>query len=144
MKECVLSPREIIDKIAAAGIVGMGGATFPTHVKLTPPPGTKPEILIVKGVECEPYLTSDHALMLEKTEEILVGTTIVMKALKVSKAIIGIENNKKDAISRFRQLVKSYPNISVEALKVQYPQGGEKQLIDALIGRQVPDRKSVV
>lgn len=138
IRELSLSSEEILDKISKAGIVGMGGATFPTHVKLTPPPGTKPEILIVNGVECEPYLTSDHALMLEKTEEILVGTTIVMKALKVNKTIIGIENNKKDAILRFRQLVKSYPNISVEALKVQYPQGGEKQLIDALIGRQVP------
>ncbi len=138
MKECVLSPREIIDKIAAAGIVGMGGATFPTHVKLTPPPGTKPEVLIVNGVECEPYLTSDHQLMLEKTEEILVGTSLVMKALNVTKAIIGIENNKKDAVAKFSNAAKAYPNIQVETLKVQYPQGGEKQLIDALLGRQVP------
>lgn len=137
-REFNLSSEEILEKISLAGIVGMGGATFPTHVKLTPPPGTKPEVLIINGVECEPYLTSDHALMLEKTEEILVGTTLVMKALKVDRAIIGIEDNKKDAIARFRELIKSYPNISVEALKVQYPQGGEKQLIDALIGRQVP------
>lgn len=137
-REFNLSSEEILDKISKAGVVGMGGATFPTHVKLTPPPGTKPEVLIINGVECEPYLTSDHALMLEKTEEILVGTTIVMKALKVDRAIIGIENNKKDAISRFREFIKSYPNISVEVLKVQYPQGGEKQLIDALTGRQVP------
>lgn len=137
-REFNLSSKEILEKIAEVGIVGMGGATFPTHIKLTPPPGTKPEVLIVNGVECEPYLTSDHALMLEKTEEILVGTTIVMKALKVNRAIIGIENNKKDAITRFRDLIKSYPNIKVEELKVQYPQGGEKQLIDALIGRQVP------
>lgn len=138
IKECSLSPKEIIDKIGAAGIVGMGGATFPSHVKLTPPPGTKAEVLIVNGVECEPYLTSDHQLMMEKTEEILVGTTIVMKALNVEKAIIGIENNKKDAIARFKSAAKEYPNIRVEALKVQYPQGGEKQLIDALLGRQVP------
>lgn len=138
VKESTLSSKEIIDKIAAAGIVGMGGATFPTHVKLTPPPGTKAEILIVNGVECEPYLTSDHQLMMEKTDEILVGTTLVMKALNVQKAIIGIENNKKDALAQFRKRVKAYPHIHVEALKVQYPQGGEKQLIDALLGRQVP------
>ncbi|SFK73586.1 electron transport complex protein RnfC [Porphyromonadaceae bacterium KH3CP3RA] len=137
-KECNLSSREILDKIAAAGIVGMGGATFPTHVKLTPPPGSRPEILIINGVECEPWLTSDHRLMMERTEEIMVGITIVMKALNVDKAIIGIENNKKDAIEKFGKCAETYPGISVEALKVQYPQGGEKQLIDALIGRQVP------
>lgn len=137
-KECNLSSREILDKIAAAGIVGMGGATFPTHVKLTPPPGSKPEILIINGVECEPWLTSDHRVMMEKTEEIMVGITIVMKALNVDKAIIGIENNKKDAIEKLGKCAEAYPGISVAALKVQYPQGGEKQLIDALIGRQVP------
>lgn len=136
-KECGLSSKEILQKIAAAGIVGMGGATFPTHVKLTPPPGSKPEVLIVNGAECEPWLTSDHRLMMEKTEEIMVGITIVMKALNVERAIIGIENNKKDAIAKFGKSVKAYQGISVEALKVQYPQGGEKQLIDALIRRQV-------
>lgn len=135
---CGLSSKEILDKIAAAGIVGMGGATFPTHVKLMPPPGSKPEVLIVNGAECEPWLTSDHRLMLEKTEEIMVGTTIVMKALNVDKAIIGIENNKQDAIAKLEECAKSYPGISVQTLKVQYPQGGEKQLIDALIRRQVP------
>ena len=137
-KECDLSSREILDKIAAAGIVGMGGATFPTHVKLTPPPGSKPEILIINGVECEPWLTSDHRVMMEKTEEIMVGITIVMKALNVEKAIIGIENNKKDAIEKFEKSAKSYSGIVIQPLKVQYPQGGEKQLIDALTGRQVP------
>lgn len=138
IKECNLSSNEIIDKIASAGIVGMGGATFPTHIKLMPPPGTKAEVLIINGVECEPYLTSDHQLMMQKTEEILVGITILMKALNVYKAIIGIENNKKDAISKFRSEIMNYPNISVLPLKVKYPQGGEKQLIDAAIGRQVP------
>lgn len=137
-KECTLPQAEILSKIEKAGIVGMGGATFPSHIKLTPPPGTTPEILIINGVECEPYLTSDHALMIEKREEILVGTTIVMKALNVSRAIIGIENNKKDAISGFKKLSKEYPNIEIQPLKVQYPQGGEKQLIDALLKRQVP------
>ncbi|WP_436414433.1 electron transport complex subunit RsxC [Petrimonas sp.] len=138
VKECALSSKEIIDKISAAGVVGMGGATFPTHVKLIPPPGTKAETLIINAVECEPYLTSDHQLMMEKTEEILVGTTILMKAINVSKAVIGIENNKKDAIDKFTSAAKSYPGITVQSLKVQYPQGGEKQLIDAIVRRQVP------
>lgn len=137
-KECTLSPKEIIEKVAAAGIVGMGGATFPTHVKLTPPPGTKAEVLIINAVECEPYLTSDHQLMMEKAEEIFVGISILMKALNVPKAIVGIENNKKDAIKKFKEIAKSYPSIDIMPLKVQYPQGGEKQLIDAAIGRQVP------
>lgn len=138
VKECKLSSKEIIDKIAAAGMVGLGGATFPTHVKLTPPPGTKAEVLIINAVECEPYLTADHQLMMEKTEEILVGITIIMKAINVSRAIIGIENNKKDAIAKFTQAAKAYSGIEVQPLKVQYPQGGEKQLIDAVIRRQVP------
>ena len=136
-KECTLTSEEILQKISKAGIVGMGGATFPTQVKLTPPPGSKPEILIINGVECEPWLTSDHQLMMEKADEILVGITIVMKALNVQKAVIGIENNKKDAIRLFTEKVKEYPRIAVQPLKVQYPQGGEKQLIDAITGRQV-------
>lgn len=138
IKDCNLTDKEIIDKISAAGIVGMGGATFPTHVKLMPPPGTKAEVLIINGVECEPYLTADHQLMMEKTEEILVGISILMKAIKVNRAVIGIENNKKDAIVKMSSLAKSYPGIEVQPLKVQYPQGGEKQLIDAVIRRQVP------
>jgi len=138
VRECTLTSKEILDKIAAAGIVGMGGATFPTHVKLTPPPGAKAEVLIINGVECEPYLTSDHGLMMEKTDEIMTGTTIIMKALNLNRAIIGIENNKRDAIEKFTQKAKEYPGVTVQALKVQYPQGGEKQLIDALTGRQVP------
>ena len=138
VSECRLTPKEILDKIAAAGIVGMGGATFPTHVKLTPPPGTKAELLIVNAVECEPYLTSDHRLMMEKSDEIMVGITLLMKVLNVQKAIIGIENNKRDAIALFTQKAKAYAGITVETLKVQYPQGGEKQLIDALTRRQVP------
>lgn len=138
VRACTLTSKEILDKIAAAGIVGMGGATFPTHVKLTPPPGAKAEVLIINGVECEPYLTSDHRLMMEKSDEIMIGTTLIMKALNVNRAIIGIENNKRDAIALLTQKGKEYPGITVQALKVQYPQGGEKQLIDALTGRQVP------
>ncbi|MCC8171690.1 MAG: electron transport complex subunit RsxC [Parabacteroides sp.] len=136
-KNCTLEPKEIIDKITACGIVGLGGATFPTQVKLTPPPGNKADLVIINAVECEPYLTSDHSLMLEKPEEILVGVTLLMKAVNVSKAVIGIENNKKDAIALLTRLSAGYPGIEVMPLKVQYPQGGEKQLIDAVIRKQV-------
>ena len=138
VSECKLEPKEIVDKIAAAGIVGLGGACFPTHVKLLPPPGKTAEVLIINGVECEPYLTCDHQLMLEHGEEIVVGIEILMKALNVKRAIIGIENNKKDAIEHMRELTAGKAGIEVKALKLKYPQGGEKQLIDACIGRQVP------
>lgn len=137
VRECTLSSKEIIDKIAAAGIVGLGGATFPTQVKLTPPPGSKAEIVIVNAVECEPYLTSDHSLMLEKGEQILVGVTLLMKAVNVDKAVIGIENNKPDAIAYLQKLAGNYKGIEVMPLQMKYPQGGEKQLIDAVIHRQV-------
>ncbi len=138
IKTCSFSQKEIVEKVKASGIVGLGGATFPTGVKLMPPPGKTAEVLIINAVECEPYLTADHRLMLEKAEEIMVGIHIVMKALAVERAIIGIENNKPDAIERMRKLSKSYAGIEVCPLKVQYPQGGEKQLINATIGREVP------
>ncbi|MDR1258685.1 MAG: electron transport complex subunit RsxC [Tannerellaceae bacterium] len=137
VRECSISSQEIIDKIAQAGIVGLGGATFPTQVKLTPPAGLRPEILIINGVECEPYLTSDHSLMIEKGEQVLTGVTILMKAISVDKAVIGIENNKPDAIIHLKDLAKRYTGIEITPLKVQYPQGGEKQLIDAVVRRQV-------
>ena len=136
--QCTLSPETIVEKIAAAGIVGLGGACFPTHVKLMPPPGKKAEVLIVNGVECEPYLTCDHQLMLEHGEEIIIGIKILMKALKIERAIIGIENNKKDAIKHMQALANTSLGIEVMPLQLKYPQGGEKQLIDACIGRQVP------
>jgi len=134
---CNLSDKEIINKIAAAGIVGLGGATFPTQIKLSPPPGNKAEILIINAVECEPYLTSDHSVMLEKGEQIIVGTNILMKALQVNRAVIGIENNKPDAIKHLTQLAAQNCDITIMPLKVRYPQGGEKQLIDAVIRKQV-------
>lgn len=137
VKECNLDAKEIVAKISASGIVGLGGATFPTHVKLSPPPGNKAEILIINAVECEPYLTSDHVLMLEHGEEIMIGVSILMKAIQVNKAVIGVENNKKDAIAHLTKLATAYPGIEVMPLKVQYPQGGEKQLIDAVIRKQV-------
>ncbi len=133
-----LTSEEIIEKIKNAGIVGLGGATFPTHVKLMPPPGKVAEVLIINAVECEPYLTSDHALMLEYADEILIGVQLLMRAAKVNRAIIGIENNKKDAIALLQENVSKLIGIEVCPLKMKYPQGSEKQLIDALIGRQVP------
>lgn len=136
--KCDLSPKEIIDKIKAAGIVGMGGATFPTHVKLMIPDGKKAEALIINGVECEPFLTSDYRTMLERGERLIAGTRILMKAVGVEKAFIGVENNKPDAIAHLRSLLGSDSGISVVALKTRYPQGGEKQLIAAVTGRQVP------
>lgn len=137
VKDCTLTPEEIVNKIKDAGIVGMGGACFPTHVKLLPPPGNKAEILIINAVECEPYLTADHELMMEKAEHIMVGVSILMKAIKVDRAVIGIENNKPDAIAKMTQVAGSYKGIEVMPLKVKYPQGGEKQLIDAVFNRQV-------
>jgi electron transport complex protein RnfC len=136
--EITLSREDIVKKTLEAGIVGMGGATFPSHVKMTLPKGKKAEWVILNGVECEPYLTSDHRLMLEKGQEILVGLKLIMKALGVEKGMVGIERNKPDAISYFQELCNSEANITVYPLRVKYPQGGEKQLIKALTGREVP------
>lgn len=136
-----LSREEIIEKMNELGIVGLGGATFPSHVKLMIPEGRKAEFLLINGVECEPYLTSDHRLMLERGKEMLIGVQILMIGLNVTKAFIGIENNKPDAIEHLRNLCLSYPGIEVVPLKVKYPQGGEKQLIRAVIGREVPSGK---
>ena len=133
-----LDAATIINKVKEAGIVGLGGATFPCHVKLSPPPGSKAECVIINAVECEPYLTADHRLMLEHPEEVLVGVSLIMKAVSVEKGYIGIENNKPDAIRLMTEKAQAYPNIEIVPLKVKYPQGGEKQLIDAVIGRQVP------
>lgn len=133
-----LSKEDIIKAIADAGIVGMGGATFPTQVKLTPPPGNKAELLIINGVECEPYLTADHRVMLEKSGELIAGVQFLMKAIGVDKAVIGIENNKQDAIARLRQIAAGAPDVEICPLKMKYPQGGEKQLIEAITKRAVP------
>lgn len=133
-----LEAKEIITRVGNCGVVGLGGACFPTHIKLSPPPGTKAEILVINAVECEPYLTCDHQLMMEHGPEIFVGVQLIMKAVNVSKAIIGIEENKPDAIKYFEELAQKYPGVSIMPLKKQYPQGGEKQLIDAAIRKQVP------
>jgi len=131
-------PKEIIERVSNYGIVGLGGATFPSHVKLNVKPENNIDCLIINGVECEPYLTADHRLMLEKAEEIIVGIKILMYALNINKAIIGIENNKKDAIKLFKKIIKPVDNIQVAALQVKYPQGGEKQLVRAILNREVP------
>jgi electron transport complex protein RnfC len=131
----------IVRKINEMGVVGLGGATFPSHVKLMVPDGKKAEYLLINGVECEPYLTSDHRLMLERGEEMLVGIQILKKALGVNKAFIGIENNKPDAISHLNALCSKFEGIQVVPLKVKYPQGGEKQLIKAVVNREVPSGK---
>lgn len=136
-----LSAQEIRTRILEAGIVGLGGATFPSHVKLMVPNGKKAEYLVINGVECEPYLTADHALMLEHTKEIMIGVKIMMRALEVEKALIGIENNKPDAIEAMSRAAEGEQGISVQPLHVKYPQGGEKQLIEALLKREVPSGK---
>lgn len=140
-REIRLSPAEIIERVKAMGIVGLGGACFPTHVKLSIPKDCKAEYLLVNGVECEPYLIDDYRLMLDKPDEILVGVSILMKALSVDKAIIGIEANKPKAIALLKGKAAAYDGISVEALKMKYPQGAEKQLVKALTRREVPSGK---
>jgi electron transport complex, rnfABCDGE type, C subunit len=137
VRECNLEPKEIIERIAAAGVVGMGGATFPTHIKLNIPPNAKAEYLIINAVECEPFLTSDHRLMLERPEEVLVGVAILRKALGNPKTVIGIERNKMDAIELLTEKAKTFEGIEIQPLKVKYPQGGEKQLIEAITQREV-------
>lgn len=134
----------IVDRIKSNGVVGLGGATFPTHVKLCPPPGKKAECLILNGAECEPYLTSDYRIMLERTKEIVIGAAIMKQVLGGCPAVIGIEENKPEAIkamtgaiNELRASSAAYEGISVMTLKKRYPQGGEKQLIDAVMRRQV-------
>ncbi len=133
-----LTPKELADIVRAAGIVGMGGATFPTSVKLSPPPGKTVEKLVINGAECEPYLTADHRLMLEKAAGIIDGIRLMMLALDVKEAIIGVENNKMDAVAALTEAAKAAEGIVVKALPVRYPQGGEKQLVYATTRRKVP------
>ena len=133
-----LTPEEIVNRIKVAGVTGMGGAGFPTFIKLCPPPTAKAECVILNGVECEPYITSDYRLMMEHADEILVGLDLLMKGAKVERGYIGIEDNKPEAIKLFEQKTANDPRIEIVALAKKYPQGGEKQLVDAVINRQVP------
>ena len=133
-----LTPEEIVSRIKEAGVTGMGGAGFPTFITLCTPPGAKAECVILNGVECEPYITSDYRLMMEHADEILVGLDLLMKAAKVERGYIGIEDNKPEAIALFEKKTAADHRVEIVALEKKYPQGGEKQLVDAVTGRQVP------
>ena len=133
-----LTPEEIVERVKVAGVTGMGGAGFPTFIKLCPPPTAKAECVIINAVECEPYITADFRLMMEHADEIIVGLELLMKAAKVDRGYIGIETNKPAAIELLSQKTANDPRIEVVPLKQRYPQGGEKQLVDAVIRRQVP------
>ncbi len=146
-----LNPEEIRKIVREAGIVGLGGAAFPTHVKLSPPPEKKIDTIIINGCECEPYITADHRLMLERAEDILFGAKAIAKAVGAAKIIVGIESNKPDAVEKLRSEIlsldfardknpKSETNskFEIQILKTKYPQGGEKQLIKAILNREVP------
>jgi len=134
------APGELVQKIQAAGIVGMGGASFPTHVKLSPPSNKPIDTLIINGAECEPFLTADHRLLLERTEDLLTGILIIKKILGAKKCFLGIEENKPDAIKEISTKLSDsrFKEITLCRLKAKYPQGGEKQLINAITGRSVP------
>lgn len=134
-----LTGEEIVEIVREAGITGLGGASFPTHVKLNPPPEKKVDTIILNGAECEPYLTADHRLMLQEPEKVIFGLKALMKAVGVTKGIIGIEDNKPDAIEILKKLCKDEPNIEVISTETKYPQGDEKRLIDATTGRKVPE-----
>jgi electron transport complex protein RnfC len=136
-----LSPKEIVQAVQDAGVVGLGGAAFPTHVKLAPPDDVDIDTIVINGCECEPYLTTDHHIMAEYPERVHLGLRIMMRALGVDRAIIGIEKNKPDAIEAIRATVPSDLDVTVHPLSVKYPQGAEKMLIKALLGREVPSRK---
>jgi electron transport complex protein RnfC len=133
-----LSPEDLKKKITAAGIVGMGGATFPTHVKLSPPKEKPIDAVLINGAECEPYLTADHRQMVERASDVISGLKILMKVLGVKNGYVGIENNKPDAIVKMTEAVRSEPSIKIITLEVKYPQGAEKMLIKAILDREVP------
>ena len=132
------SAEELLSLVHGAGIIGIGGAGFPTHVKLKPPTDAKIDMLLLNGAECEPYITADHRQMLEHGEAVCEGAAIIMKILGVSVCKIGIENNKPDAIAAMEKAAAKFSGIEVQPLEVKYPQGSEKQLIEALSGRRVP------
>ena len=136
-----LSPQQVVEEVQKAGVVGLGGAAFPTHVKLLPPADIPVHTLIVNGAECEPYLTTDHRTMVEYPERVQFGIRIMMKALGVEKAVIGVEKNKPDAIARLRETLPDDLDVSVLPLTVKYPQGAEKMLIKVVTGREVPSGK---
>lgn len=136
-----VTPEEIRERVKAAGIVGQGGAAFPTFVKLTPPEGKKIDTVIINGCECEPYLTRDYRFMLERPEALVTGLKLIMKSLGVDKGVIGVEDNKPEAAKVLKEVTADMPNISIEVLETKYPQGAEKMLIKAVNGKEVPPGK---
>ena len=136
-----LSGAELVEAIRQAGVVGLGGAAFPTHVKLSPPKDTPIDTLLINGAECEPYLTTDHRTMVEYPERVQLGIRIMMRALGVSRAVVGVEENKPDAIAALRATLPRDLDVTVQGLRVKYPQGAEKMLIKSLLGREVPSGK---
>ena len=144
VKDITLSSEEIVERIKQHGIVGLGGATFPTYVKLMIPKDKKAEYVIINAAECEPYLTCDNRLLLEKPYEFLVGVKVIMKAVNAPKGVVGIEINKMEAAKKLDEIVKGdkyFQGIEIQPLKTKYPQGGEKQLIKSVTGREVPSGK---
>lgn len=140
-REIPYTPEQIVAKIREAGIVGMGGAGYPTPIKTTVPEGKKIDTLILNGIECEPFLTADDRLMVEKAEQIVIGAKIINKALGIQNAIIAVDENKPRAVEALTQITKTYVGINVQTCATKYPQGGEKQLITAITGREVPSGK---
>ncbi len=133
-----IDPKEIVDKVREAGIVGMGGAAFPLHVKLVPPKDNPIDTVILNGAECEPYLTSDHRAMLENPLQIVIGSLLIKRAVGAKRIVIAIENNKPDAIALLKKVASDFEEVQIGVLKTKYPQGSEKQIINAVAGRQVP------
>ena len=140
-----LAPEEIIDIVRQAGIVGLGGAAFPTHVKLSPPRDKKVDLFILNGAECEPYLTCDERVMVENAEKVIKGALLIMKALGVKKGIVAVEDNKPEAISSIKEAISSLQpatcSLQPVILHTKYPQGGEKQIIKSVLKKEVPGGK---
>ncbi len=136
-----MSNDEILEIIKSAGIVGLGGATFPTHIKLSPPPDKKIDHIIINGAECEPYLTSDHRIMLEETDRVIGGLKVILKMFPDAKGVIGVETNKPDAIEKLQKAINGEDRITIAPLQTKYPQGAEKQLIYSVTKREVPSGK---
>ena len=134
-----MTPEQIVQAVQDAGLVGLGGATFPSHVKMKPPKGKTIRTVVINGCECEPYLTCDHRIMLEQTDAVLLGVRIVMRATGAQRAIIGVEDNKLDAVSVLRAKLPADGTITAEAVESRYPQGAEKMLVESLLGQQIPE-----
>lgn len=133
-----LDPKTIVERVQAAGITGMGGASFPVHVKLSPPPDCPIDTVIINGAECEPFLTSDHRRMLEDTRIVIIGSLMIARAVNAKRVVISVENNKPDAIEALQNVAADYKNVEIGIMRTKYPQGSEKQLIEAITHRQVP------